>query len=467
MILLLPFLLLLAVSPTVRGQSAPPRNPQERGFKEWLAGSMGFMGRVKPAFLFELAPAPGSPAGPGASGSGGSEDQAQEARAQLGRIRADPSGGPVVMRRSSLLERMRLGIEAELGDIYTTIPLKAAKELRLREGWKEGEGRWVLLAPDGRLVGSGTTAPTVQEVVKAFREAGLRTRAEVLQAFLKDHPDHAEARCALLGERLSSAHRRLLVRNMTLNTRYLDAKDPRSTQPASEAEETEKEALLAPSLELLDDLLQQGLWKENLSAFAEALRGRYGTSSNHGALRRRFDTLLPEVETLLERAPSNYAAWNLWNQLIQGTSSRRAKALLERLKPPPQGRPEEWPPATIRSAYLEECRQSQDWKEMESFARHFWERELKASEERVLRLSGSGSPSDQAYARPSWFVAQPLLEALLFQGRTAEAEALLMGFLKSGGDAYAAAAASSLARRAGLKDLAEKWQALEKEPPRR
>ena len=58
-----------------------------------------------------------------------------------------------------------------------------SQSLARREGWAPGP-RWLLLSPEGRIVVSASGTPAGTTVATALKDAGLRSRYQIIETFL-------------------------------------------------------------------------------------------------------------------------------------------------------------------------------------------------------------------------------------------------------------------------------------------
>ncbi|HJU82770.1 MAG TPA: hypothetical protein VJ600_01030 [Holophagaceae bacterium] len=154
----------------------------------------------------------------------------------------------------------------ELG--WTALDARRATALRARMGWGS-EPRWVLLRGE-ELLESGTTLPEPRALADRLRAHGL-PHLEQLDAFLRRHPDHEEARLARL-EMLAAR-----MPNQRLEARLLE--DARTTLAPF------------PSNDLVA-LLGSGAWKPVKELWEPA------------ALK-----VLPALEARLQSWPEDAEAW--------------------------------------------------------------------------------------------------------------------------------------------------------------
>src|SRR5512133_3893112 len=82
-----------------------------------------------------------------------------------------------------------------------------APVLRERFGWAKG-AHWALVDAKGRVKAEGAETPMPGALGRAGEQAGPSSRAQELEAFLRQNPDRLDARAALFQEYIAVATRR-------------------------------------------------------------------------------------------------------------------------------------------------------------------------------------------------------------------------------------------------------------------
>lgn len=103
-----------------------------------------------------------------------------------------------------VLLKLRYGQDLDLPRLAPSV----AQALLKRESLPSTTA-WVLLSPEGELKASGPGNPSGDATLGHLRRSGLTPRWERREAFLKDHPDHGEARAEALEEAMRLAQFRL------------------------------------------------------------------------------------------------------------------------------------------------------------------------------------------------------------------------------------------------------------------
>ena len=393
----------------------------------------------------------------------------------------------------------------------------AGLELVQRESWAVGAPRWCLMSADGKVLYSSEKAPTPDLIMGAFKDAGLSSRLDILRQFLVLHQDHAEARLALLGELRAVAEARTRAalgvsrqagggRTAAVGTSgSVAAPLPQELDFGVDSDiwgEYAKEADYAFQLELWKQDTNQ-LWGGGPArGFGGVVGGiGVGTGSLNGLFRgggtsmvsnlaqysptmkRIYQRWLPDIEYALSRRPSSYRLWDFWLVVQRAAGGRDLGAFQASLVPGPDDSPRDIPPSFIRTQWIQDCVNRGDWRMAEDVARGAWENLLSQANSNNSTnstnspgrqgqrpgpgggpggggWSGGGFDASMFNARTWNSEAEPYIEVLLRQQKTAAADAVLQQWLSQGGWIGAAQRASSLANRIGLTDIGSRWGAL-------
>jgi hypothetical protein len=245
-----------------------------------------------------------------------------------------------------------------------------------------------------------------------------------------------------------------------------------------------------------DNAFQAGLWKQDTSQLWGGGPGRGpggtglmsagqivslfrggGTSlvSNFAQYSPMMKTIyrrwLPDIEYNLSRRPSSFHLWNFWLVVQRNAGGRDLGAFQASLVKTPDDQSQEIPSPFIRSQWLQDCINRGDWRMAEDVARGAWENLLSQTAEqrtfggpRQRPIGGDRLPQgfdlSMLNARTWNSVAEPFIEILLSQMKTGAADAIVQQWFNQGGWTGAAQRASFLAKRLGLEDLGNRWDAL-------
>lgn len=342
-----------------------------------------------------------------------------------------------------------------------------AVTLRTREGWEQSP-RWCLLNHQGRLLFQSGNLPTARTLERAFREHGGPTRVEALRAFLAQNPDHAEARLALLEALKGIAEARTRAQlglqaakgadegfQMSIaGFQFRKNPLPRANPTGFPWPDALDGVIWGEYATALDQLFLAGAWHEphGDGFFAPGLNPTL--DSPLGVRSPRVKTVIGrrihEVEEALVQRPHDPWLWDLWLKWSEALGDRSVGALLDRLTPLPNAKPNTWPPEAVRAALFREARAKGDWTTVRVTLDPAWEELF-----RIRQIPNRFLMED------AWMViGGPRLEALLRLGSLAEADAMLRAWMDSGGWSGAPDEAARLAQALGQSVLAARWQGM-------
>ena len=324
--------------------------------------------------------------------------------------------------------------------------------LRDRYGWAQG-ARWALVDPTGRVLVESAKPPTPATVKAAVEQAGLKSRAQELEEFLRRTGDHLEARTALLREYLANACRRTRMA-LTPPTPARPAAPPPPAGAPSVAPATSPQLLPADTDRLIwgqtaeaFGRLIEGPWMEALADLPWALTGPEAAHSP--LMRELWSRFLPVLEDALKRQPTATWLWRVWAIGSDLTGGRPLVPLLASLEPLPGTAPEDWPPAAVLEPFIRDARKRGDWRTLKEVLEPRWE-----EWRRSPRRQGPGPGGPEAVWNR---LLQPLLEACLALGESVLAEGLVAQAAEVLPAFGVPARAAGIATRMNRPDLALRW----------
>ena len=183
-------------------------------------------------------------------------------------------------------------------------------------GWKEGEVHWALISPEGVLLKEGSGRPSATTTMEALSGAGFKPKWERREAFLKEHPEHGEARAEALEEALELAGRRIqalqasgLLTPPPANVSFFERSPASFATPSDPTGAVLAEQVfgnLAEELELMLDLPASSSGRPFLSI---AIRGREWEMGQSPRLRALLNRLFDRVMEELEARPRQDGLW--------------------------------------------------------------------------------------------------------------------------------------------------------------
>ena len=322
-------------------------------------------------------------------------------------------------------------------------PDALAAILRERYGWAKG-AHWALVDARGRVLEEGVVPPTAQVLATATERAGIRTRTQELEDFLRLNPDHLEAQVALLRAQVTVANRR------TRKVLGLATEAPANAQVSTPAPPHQLDAendlkIWSPVVGQLDRIFQ-GAWREAGIDLGLALRA--SAAEHSPAMAAILTRHKGDMEETLRRGPNYWEHWMVWLAASRKCGGWPLAPLLQSLQPLPGTTPAEWPPAMALNEFIKDARARRDWTAIREVLEPRWE-EARASD------------SQWAGGQGMWEnLISLLLEALISQGDVGAAEQVVAEANAMEGWSGLPGRARDLATRLKRPDLAARWGAL-------
>jgi hypothetical protein len=389
-------------------------------------------------------------------------------------ILADPAhGGRKAVTERELLETDGLEdvwILPVIPDTKQPMSLEVSRNIRTQLGLPEA--LWVLITSKG-LQASGTTHLDATGLREALAKAGVQTTRQLLQAFLRTHPDHLEAREKLLRQLRDLAERRTLVA-LPRDSYRKPLPDP-NARPLLD----KREGLPKPGVSLTSeqDLRIWGTYYQELSrAYANGdwllLNLPPGLETNtfavggvqrtqifpleaasplmRGLFRRHRPTLLAALrETPADPNLLNHWLWTslvLEEPLIPVFDGLKAPAQLGSL-----GMGGRWPGVDVDRALAAEATSKGDWVRLRNILVARW---VDGTYGRRMNRENRFANQDKQQWQE---LGLPALEACLRSGAPQDADPVLEEISEFKEAATFLAEAVALAQRLGHPDVARAW----------
>ncbi|WP_243316817.1 hypothetical protein [Geothrix paludis] len=323
-----------------------------------------------------------------------------------------------------------------------------APVLRERFGWAKG-AHWALVDAKGRVKAEGAETPMPGALSRAVEQAGTSSRAQELEAFLRQNPDRLDARAALVQEYLAVATRR------TQKALNLPGSNPAPAEPAP--------------VKLLDPEADLKIWASAAQQLDTILREASGSPDGSlgymlgPRIRRSAAEFSPttiavlarhkaDLEEMLRRSPESFATWQVWIAASQKCGGWPLQPLLATIPALPGTAPGSWPPAGIFEAYLKDAKSRSDWTTIREVLEPRWSGLRDAVLDGQMHLGNNAISWD-------WSLG-PLLEAQVSQGDIGAADQVLNEAAEVVGWPGLPGKARDLATRLNRPDLAARWGAL-------
>lgn len=322
--------------------------------------------------------------------------------------------------------------------------------LRERFGWSKG-ARWALVDASGRVRAEGAEAPTGTVLGRAVDQAGLSSRAQELEAFLRQNPDRLDARVALVQVHLAVADRR--TQKALGPTEPKPEETPGLTPVKPLAPETDL-AIWAAAAHQLDVILREtgGSSVGGVQGFMLNNWIKRSTAEHSPSMVAVLKRHRGALEETLRRQPENSDAWQFWVVASQKCGGWPLQPLLATIAPMPGTSAAQWPPWSILEEYVKDAKSRGEWAMIREVLEPRW------ADFREVLLDGRRNLGGEAF--PWDWILGPLVEAQVSQGDTAAADQMLSEAAEVISWPGLPAKARDLATRLKRPDLAARWGAL-------
>ncbi|MCL1893320.1 MAG: hypothetical protein FWG02_03645 [Holophagaceae bacterium] len=327
---------------------------------------------------------------------------------------------------------------------------------------------WAIAVPLGnnrfRCSAQGNELPTNEDLQIALENAGIKSPIRQLTDFLKQNPDHLDARMELLSHLSRFAEERTrqallldvktaaqltreeqsfsaILRKLTIDTELLSDKKLDSEQDTEIWGQYYKE---------LRTLFSNDDWRLISFPRSQFLIPVDGCSPMMVQLYRQN---IPKVEAFLEEYPSNTQIWQTYGHMLSITGQNPRRALLDRIVPSPDMR---WPVPEVLDLLLMEDREKGNWAYIAETLMGYWPRL------RSYTLGFHFAPqAANGFINSSWSTElKPVLESLIKTNRIEDAERVISDTAKVPRFKDIQRRAAELAMNLGRQDLQTKWLAM-------
>lgn len=322
-------------------------------------------------------------------------------------------------------------------------PDALAPILRERYGWSKG-AHWALVDAAGRILAEGAGQPMVPGLVNAVAQAGVKSRTQELVDFLRQNPDHLEARGALLRERVLVANRRTLT-SLGPAKEVASAGEGAPPEPPRELDAEKDLKIWSAVAGQLDDLLSTSLSE---TAWEVGTSLRVALAEHSAVVKAVLVRHRSSMEEALRRRPNAAEPWTVWLMASRKCGGWPLMPLIQSLQPLPGTGPGEWPPMMVQTEYVKDARARKDWASIRDLLEPRWE---------WMRSREFG----QGFMGNLWSqTLSPLVEALVSLGEVEAADQLVNDAMANVAGAGLPGQARDLATRLNRPDLAARWGAL-------
>jgi len=343
----------------------------------------------------------------------------------------------------------RVGLTDALGRAFG---IRSSEDFMAFERWliqryATGGARWIVLDIENKLITSGIQTPGAEEFERILDQRGLQTPLQKVRAFLRENPDHIDAKTDLLKE----------VRRRAL----------RQTPPdVSEDLDAEKDLRTWGVLAAETNNVFGGSW---LGVDLDFFRPDQEPPERFSKLMKAaFRRHIANVESALREQPTNRTLWNIWAWMARSLADYKWNTFVDSLESIKFGAYSPvvdgllCPSAEVCVWLVEDSRTKGDWDSVIKFAEVAGRFIGYFQQSKNTWMPGDGQRGQYAMAGFKDYPIKPLymphLEALLRLGRIDDANNLFDQMMRLNGEREDAILAAQVARSVGLEDVAKVWE---------
>ena len=322
-----------------------------------------------------------------------------------------------------------------------------------------------------RFLLQGTEPPTAIDIQSALDKAGIKSPIRASMDFLRQHPDHLDAKVRLLSYlRQTAEERTRQVLNLEAPTAsiapFLLVVFDTSSMDGKHLEPEQDTAIWGPYAMELQTLFANGDWR---LMGLNWMRSQMPVEACSPTMVQLFQRLIPEVEAYLEEMPSIPYLWQTYGWMTSITKRGSAQRLVDKIVPPPDM---QWPNMQAVSLLLSEEMPNGNWGAIAEMLWSDWPNRRRflisginivaSTEEQRLYMA-------RRFLNENWRERErSLMESLIMANRIEDAETVFLDIARNPLFRDVQGMAAELALSLGRQDLNEKWLALqmpEKEKP--
>jgi hypothetical protein len=341
--------------------------------------------------------------------------------------------------------------------------------LRQREDWPEGGTYWAIFGTNKKSIAYGPGLPSAEALYQAILQSNIRTPAESLRLFVKEHPGHFEAKECLLQELKRIAEHK--------------------TAEALGSNASGKAPINAD--QMLPDSDDSDIWWEYAVLFRQMLPyylekslptvQKYGLGDplslimpNQNPCASEFfvysqtmkniaRTFVPLIEAGLKRTPYNIFLWGVWAS-FSGFSDiidlpGRLRELNNTMVRSPLAYYQSFPVPEVRKPMVDRCIAGSDWQGVIDLLETGWEDEKDSLEKSASLSLTNREATLKHYMEAFWEATlKHLLEAYLRLEKDPQANRVVRELSQSDAWEHIGQMTVDLAKKCGKDALAEQWR---------
>ena len=314
-----------------------------------------------------------------------------------------------------------------------------------------GNVRWATLDSGNKLILAGTITPNSKEFEQMLDQRGIESPLRQLRDFLRENPDHQDAKTDMLRE---------------VRRRAIHVMPPGADEDLDDEADLRTWAVLAAET----DRIFRGSWLGIDPVFFLPHKDQPEYFSK--LMRAVFSRHISQVESAVRQYPLDESVWNIWAWMARGLRDYRWQAFIDSLEHfyfPLSNISS--PPADVCVWLVSDAMANKDWDTVIKFGRqargYAFDRSTRGKVEYWMppggwRIATYGA-GDQIEGYPMKSAEKPYVYALLRTGNVEEANRFFdqmvipnisgIGSYKASPSEYAA-----VARLVGMEDLAKQWE---------
>jgi hypothetical protein len=361
--------------------------------------------------------------------------------------------GFVLLNRASFLNKP----EAQILEQRSGIDSKniGAFESWARQLYDIGQARWFALDMESKLIAFGNQIPDSKDFEQLLRQKGYKTPLRMVRDYLRENPDHLDAKTDLLTE----ARRRALLHEPIT---------------ASEDLTTEQDMKKWGPLAIETDNVFRGSW---LGIELDFFRPEDEQPERFSPMMRAaFKKHIGSVESAIRLQPTNRPLWKIWAWMARSIPDYKWKNFVDTLEPvifySEADSPTSCPSAEVSVWLVDEAKAKGDWETVIKYAKQARGFVTRSNREYAVEWMPGGSATN-AYISSIAVEGYPgksyasHLEALLRLGRVDDANNLYDEMMRlegrTGSQSFRtptnnALLAANAARAAGMEEAAKIWE---------
>jgi hypothetical protein len=240
-----------------------------------------------------------------------------------------------------------------------------------RENWFGADPRWAVLNADKKVISSGMGVPSESDIVEALERWGIEKPVDILRKFVRENPNHFDAKEDLIA----------ILKKSAVDATKVKIGEIQALKPSTELGSDDDTEIWGEYASLFRQLVQYYANNPLPSTYWPPMKGDFanGEMSDYSpAMKRASKDLLPSVMSALQKLPSDRDLWELWVLLSDPVSSTQFNALEDEIAYSPLSS-DSLPTALLGELALKYQRH-ENWRGIINIFEPFWEGNLSSGQ---------------------------------------------------------------------------------------